>query len=270
MRHLTTALVTGASSGIGAAFARALADRGTDVVVVGRREGALQQLAEELRTRSGIQVHPVVLDLAVPGAGVDLKRRLDAQGLVVDTVINCAGAGVTRPFVESTEAEIAGQVQLNITAVTDISRAFLPDLVAADRGTLVNVGSLTGYMPVPGMAVYAAAKAFVIRFTEAIAHEVRDSAVAVMVVSPGPTRTEFYSRSGTSTAGTRFQTPEDVVTATLAALDRRVPPSHLVSGRMNRLISRLAPLAPRSALLRAVTSEPASDVVEPHTDERRR
>ncbi len=254
----TTALVTGASSGIGAEFARRLAHRGADVVLVGRREDALRKLAADITARTGRLAHPVAFDLGVERGGRLLKQRLDELGIRVDTVVNCAGTGLTKPFADSTEDEVRTQVQLDITAVVETSHAFVPDLVASGRGALLNIGSLTGYMPVPGMAVYCAAKAFVIRFTEALAHELRASGLTVMVASPGSTRTEFYSRSGTSTSGARFQTPEQVVTTVLRALDRRTPPVGVVCGRVNRLVRRITALLPTRTVLRLAESRPAA------------
>lgn len=254
----TTALITGASSGIGAEFARRLARHGADVALVGRREDALQELAAEITAQTGRLAHPVPFDLNAEDSGSLLKQRLDARGIRVDTVVNCAGAGLTKPFADTTQDEVRAQLQLDIVALVETSHAFLPDLVDSGRGALVNVGSLTGYMPVPGMAVYSASKAFVIRFTESIAHELRSTGLTVMVVSPGPTRTEFFARSGTSTSGTRFQTPEQVVTTALRALDRRRPPASVVSGRANRLIRLLVSLLPTGATLRLAESRPAA------------
>lgn len=254
----TTALVTGASSGIGAEFARRLAGRGADVVLVGRREDALRELAAEIAAQTGRTAHPVASDLSVEHAGSSLAQRLDALGVRPDTVINCAGVGLTREFTESAADDIRMQLQVDVVALTEVSHVFLPQLIDSGRGALVNVASLTGYMPVPGMAVYSASKAFVIRFTEAIAHELRSTGLTVMAVSPGPTRTEFYARSSTSTRGTRFQTPDQVVTSTLKALDRRHPPVSIVSGRANRLIRRLVALLPTRTVLRIAESRPAT------------
>ncbi|MCC3278401.1 SDR family oxidoreductase [Arthrobacter sp. zg-Y40] len=254
----TTALITGASSGIGAEFARQLARRGADVVLVGRREDALTAVAAEITADTGRKAHAVPFDLGVDRAGILLKERLDDLGITVDTVVNCAGVGLTKAFAESSEQEIHMQLQVNAEVPLGITRAFLPDLLAAGRGVLVNVGSMTGYMPVPGMGVYAAAKAFLIRFTVALAHEVRGSGVVVMVLSPGPTRSGFYARSGTSTDGARFQTPEQVVRTALKALDRRRPPVSVIAGRSNRVVRRLVDFLPVRTVLRLAESRPAA------------
>lgn len=253
----TTALVTGASSGIGAEFARQLAGRGADVVLVGRRAEALEALAHEVRSRTGRCAHPLVLDLSGAESAAALRREVSALGLHMDTVVNCAGMGLTRDFRDSVVGEVRDQVRVNALTPVEITHAFLPDLLASGRGALVNIGSLTGYMPVPGMAVYSAAKSMLIRFTEALAHEVRDSGLTVLAVSPGPTRSKFFERSGTSAAGTRFQTPQQVVTTTLRALDRQHPPVSIISGPTNRFARRVISLLPTRFALRAMQTRPA-------------
>lgn len=255
MNHTgTVAVVTGASSGIGAEFARHLSQRGADVVLVGRRAGVLGDLGKKITAETGRNALPIALDLARPGAAARLVAEIDAAGWAVDTLVNCAGAGLTKSFSETTAEELDMQIQLDIGAVVEISHAFLPRLVASGRGALVNVGSLTGYAPVPMMAVYAAAKSFVIRFTEALSHELRDSSLRVMVVSPGPTSSEFFARSGTSTTGARFQTPAQVVAEAMSALDRRRVPASIVSGAPNRMMRRLVGLLPTGLQLRLATS----------------
>ena len=253
----TTALVTGASSGIGAEFARALARRGADLVLVARREDVLETVASEIRDVSGRTVHVVPLDLTADGAGRDLARRVASLGLSIDTVVNAAGIGRTEDFTSSGAEAIRQQLALNVHAVVDVSHALLPQVASSGRGALVNVASLTGYMPVPGMAVYAASKAFVIRFTEALAHETRTSGATVLAVSPGPTRTDFYAGSGTATTGVRFQTPAQVVATTLSALERRRPPVSVVSGAGNRLTRRMVGLLPTRLVLPMAESKPA-------------
>lgn len=254
----TTALVTGASSGIGAEFARRLARQGADVVAVARRVDALEALAGEIGSETGRQVHVVPFDLSDHRGGYRLAERLAEAGVRVGTVVNCAGIGVTRAFGDSTEEEIRRQLRVNIDATVEVSHAFLPQLVDSGVGALVNVASLTAYVPVPGMAVYAASKSFVVRFTEALAHEVRSSGLSVMALSPGPTATEFYSTSGTAESGVRFQSPDQVVATAFDALQRRRPPISVISGPRNRWIRRLVTTLPRRTALRLAETRPAS------------
>ena len=246
----TTALITGASSGVGEEFARALASRGADVVLVARRHDVLDRLANDIRTATGRRVHVMATDLSEPGAGTRLATELNELGIRVDTVINNAGVGKTEPFSAASATDIEQQLRLNINAVVDISHALLPGLLDHGRGTLLNVASLTGYAPTPGMAVYAASKAFVLRFTEALAYELRDSSVTVMALAPGPTRTNFYSASGTSEGGVRFQTPAQVVATALTALEQKRPPVSIVSGWRNRWSSRLLTILPRRTVMK--------------------
>jgi short-subunit dehydrogenase len=257
----TTALVTGASSGVGREFARALAARGADLVLVARRLGVLEEMAASLRAETGRTVTTVALDLARPGSGQRLLDELGRRSVRVDTVVNCAGIGRTGDFVGMGEEDIREMLAVDVDAVVDVCRAFLPELVASGRGALVNVASLTAYMPTPGMAVYAAAKAFVLRFTEALAHELRGSGVAVMAFSPGPTRTDFYRASSSSERGVRFQSPEQVVRAALRALDRRRTPVSSVSGWANAWTSRIVTVLPRRMVLRLASSSPAQSAV---------
>jgi short-subunit dehydrogenase len=253
----TTALITGASSGIGREFARALAARGADVVLVARRIDVLDSIAQALASESGRRVETVGLDLAQPGSGRRLHDELTRRGIHVDTVVNCAGIGRTGDFADMAQADVEDQLAVNVAAVVDVCHAFLPGLVRSGRGVLVNVASLTAYMPTPGMAVYAASKAFVLRFTEALAHELRDTGVTAMAFSPGPTTTDFYRSSRSDESGVRFETPQRVVAAALRALDRRRTPVSSVSGRGNTWTSRIVALLPRRTVLRLASSSPA-------------
>jgi short-subunit dehydrogenase len=200
----TIALVTGASSGIGREFSRAFAARGADLVLLARRIEVLDGIAQALRAEFGTEVTTVALDLSQPDSGTRLLNELGRQGVHVDTVVNCAGIGRTGNFIDTAPADIEDQLTVNIDAVVDVCRAFLPGLLSSGKGALVNIASLTAYMPTPGMAVYAASKAFVLRFTEALAYELRGTGVTVMAFSPGPTRTEFYRNSHSNEKGSAF------------------------------------------------------------------
>jgi short-subunit dehydrogenase len=185
-----TALVTGASSGIGEQFARQLSARGHDVVLVARRADRLERLAEELR--GAAQVVPC--DLAT--AAADLKPRVDELGLDVDLLVNNAGFGTYGRFVELDPRREAEEVRLNCEAVVTLTHAFLPPMLERGRGGLINVASSAGMQPLPYEAVYSASKAFALNFTEALWEELRGTPIRVLAVNPGPVPTEWQAVAG--------------------------------------------------------------------------
>ncbi len=245
-----TALITGASAGIGAEFARQLAARGADLVLVARREDKLAELAGHLRAAHHVEVTVVPADLGEPAAGSRLAAELDRRGIVVTTLVNNAGFGTYGPFADEDPDRVAAEIRLNVEAVVTVTRAFLPQLLAAGTGALVNVASTAAYQPVPGMAVYAATKAFVRSFTEALWQETKGSGLRVTTLSPGATETEFFDVVGSRDASVgRFQTPARVVRTALSAVDRTNPPPDVVLGHANRLTAFATRFAPRGALL---------------------
>ncbi|ANP51231.1 short-subunit dehydrogenase [Streptomyces griseochromogenes] len=253
--HGQTTLITGASAGLGAEFARQLAARGSDLVLVARREERLVELAAELRAHHGIQVHVVAMDLAGGNPGQALAARVDLLGLHITSVINNAGFGTFGPFHQADPARLRQEIAVDVTAVADISRAFIERLRTAGRGVLVNVASMAAYQANPRMALYGATKAFVLSLTEALWEESRGTGLRVLALSPGATRTEFFDVVGTTRAagGTRLASPVDVVRTALAALDRRNPPPSVIAGRMNRVMTTLARrLATRRQVIRTV------------------
>jgi short-subunit dehydrogenase len=246
----TTALVTGASAGLGTEFATRFAERGADVVLVARREDRLRALADELQRRHGITATVIGLDLALTDAPARLRRELDDRGIRLQSLVNNAGFGMKGGFAEADAARVAEMVQLNVAALVGISREFLPDMIADGRGVLVNIASTGAYQPCPNMAVYGATKAFVLSFSEALAYEARDSGLGVLALSPGATRTEFFDVVGTPDAAVgRFQTPEQVVALAFRELDRRDAPPSVVSGRINAVTARLVGMMPRRLAL---------------------
>jgi short-subunit dehydrogenase len=241
-----TALVTGASAGIGAEFARRLAGRGAHLVLVARRADRLAALAGSLRSEHGVEVTEIPFDLARPDAGRALHALV---GRPVDIVINNAGFGSYGSFAVEDPARLESMIMVNVAALTDISRAFLPDMIEAGRGALMNIASLAAYSSTPSMPVYGATKAYVLNFTEALAYQVRNTPVRVLAFSPGATETEFFDVVGTRDAGGgRWQTPQQVVSNALRALDSSAPSA--VSGWPNRLVAGLVHLFPRHLLLR--------------------
>lgn len=246
----TVALITGASAGLGAEFARQWAARGADVVLVARRLDRLEELARELEERYGVRAVPVAADLALPGAGAALHAELAARGIRVQTLVNNAGFGSYGPFLEQDPAQVDRMIQLNVTAVAGLTRAFLPDLAADGRGALVTLASTAAYQPTPSMALYGATKAFVLSLTEAIAYETRGSALRVLAVSPGPTGTEFFDVVGSRDAVVgRIATADQVVSAARRALERGTTPPSMVAGLGNRVSALASRLAPRRLAL---------------------
>ncbi|MFI5937999.1 SDR family NAD(P)-dependent oxidoreductase [Actinoplanes sp. NPDC051494] len=238
-----TTLITGASAGIGREFARALAARGSDLVLVARRKDRLEELAAELSVRTTV----IPFDLSEPAAGERLSAEVAARGLSVTSVINNAGFGSHGPFHTLDPRRLRDEVAVNVAAVADISRAFVERLRSAGVGVLVNVGSLGSYQPGPGMAQYAATKAFVLSLTEALWYESRGTGLRVLSLAPGLTRTEFFDVVGTDSMARygRFETPQQVVAYGLKALDRRNPPPSVQSGVTNRVAIRATRLLTR-------------------------
>jgi hypothetical protein len=246
------ALVTGASSGIGQAFARALARRGQTLVLVARRADRLDALAAEL---GGQAVATLPLDLTAPQAGDRLVGELARRGLAVDLLVNSAGLGDTGPFHERPLEASLRMVALNVTAVVELTRRLLPAMIERRRGRVVNVVSTSAFQPVPFLAAYAATKAFVLSFTEALAEELRGTGVEVQALCPGLTATEFQEVAHTDRVAfnrTRAMRPEDVVAASLRGLDRgRL---RVVPGIDNWLVASLQAWLPRS-LVRRIGAE---------------
>ncbi len=246
----TTALITGASSGLGAEFATRLAARGANLVLVARRIDRLEDLAKELRTAHGIAVTTLSKDLIHPGAGAELRDELAGRGISIDTLINNAGFATSGPLVEEDPAVISSEIALNVATLVDITRAFLPEMLASGRGALINVASTAGFQPVPGMAVYGATKAFVLSFTEALAYETKAADLRVLALCPGATRTEFFDVLGNQDAAVgRLQSASAVITTALRALDRRKTPVSVVSGVGNRVLAAAAQRLPRPVSL---------------------
>ena len=231
----TTALITGASGGIGEEFAVQLAARGVNLVLVARRADRLEQLCAALLDRHpGLVIDVIAADLSEPGAAAEIARRVDAAGRRIDVLINNAGAAYRGPFAEEGPEHVAGQIQLNAGSVAGLTARFLPPMLAARHGLVINVASTAAFQPIPTMAVYGATKAFVLSFTEALWQETQGSGVRVLALCPGATDTGFFAAAGQQPFMTRGrQTPQQVVATALAAAGKTSPT--VVSGRRNRL-----------------------------------
>jgi short-subunit dehydrogenase len=247
----STALVTGASSGIGEQFARQLAARGVNLVLVARGEQQLRAVAQGLeKAHPGISVTVMTADLSVAGAADDLAGKLAAAGVVVDLLVNNAGFASHALFAEEDPGRVAQEIQVNCGSVVALTARLLPPMLARRRGGVLNVASTAGFQPVPTMAVYGATKAFVLSFTEALWAETRGSGVRVLALCPGPTQTRFFETAGGGEFLTRGrQTPDRVAAAALRALESGRGPS-VIPGAHNRLLSSGYRFFPRSVMAR--------------------
>jgi short-subunit dehydrogenase len=245
------ALVTGASSGIGAELAREAARHGHDLILSARRLPPMETLAAELRGQ-GATVTVIVADLARPDAAASLVQEIAARGLSVDVLINNAGLGAAGRFDRSDPVRIDEMMQVNIVALTELTRLLLPDMVARRRGKVMLVASTASFLPGPGMAVYFASKAYVRSFGEALAEELRGSGVAVSALCPGATATEFFAVSGADRTpmarNLRRLMPADTV-ARIGwqglARGKRV----VIAGVLNRIYALAARLTPHALTL---------------------
>lgn len=199
----SAALVTGASSGIGAEIARELAKRGHGVILVARRKERLDELAEELRSQHDVRAEPLGCDLANPTSRDRLPGRVQSLGLEVEILVNNAGFATSGPFAESDPERELEQVRVLVEAPVALTSAYLPAMVKRGRGAILNVASTAGMQPLPYSAGYSAAKAYVLTFSEALHHEVRGQGVTVTALAPGPVETEFWDQAGWQVAGGR-------------------------------------------------------------------
>jgi short-subunit dehydrogenase len=192
---MSTVLITGASGGIGYELAKLFARNHHNLVLVARSADKLAQVATELQAH-GITVKTIALDLAAPPAPKFLFDQVQREGVIIDVLINNAGFGIFGEFAQMPEQEILGQIDLNIRALTELTRLFLPAMVKRRSGRIMNVASTAAFQPGPLIAVYYATKAYVLSFSEAIANELRHSGVTVTCFCPGATHTDFARRAG--------------------------------------------------------------------------
>jgi short-subunit dehydrogenase len=243
------ALVTGASAGLGHAFARALTARGYDLVVVARDEVRLRELAEEVAPRAAAEV--LAADLTESAGLAAVEARLRDGDRPVDVLVNNAGFGTSGHFADLPLEVEDRQIRLNVVAVVRLAHAALAGMRARARGGIINVSSLAAYQPVPENAVYGASKAFVQSFSQALHEELRGTGVRVMVVAPGFTRTEFQARSGIDAAQVPaflWQSAEAVVGPALDAFERGR--AVFVPGVHNQVAGALIQVTPDAVLRR--------------------
>ncbi len=245
-----SALITGASAGIGREFARQLAGRADSLVLVARRRERLEKLRDELTQRDpNLNVHVREADFSNERAVVDLCEWLEHEKLAIDLLINNAGLGDMGPFATSDPQRVKEMIGVNIAALTVVTRLLLPGMIGRKRGAILNVSSSASFLPIPGFAVYAASKAYITSFSEAIRAELRGTGVTVTSLCPGPVHTEFFDVADRNPAAQQSAPEfthvpvEEVVSAALDALERGRP--LVIPGfamKFGMLLVRLTPM----------------------------
>jgi uncharacterized protein len=237
------ALITGASAGIGLEFAKRLAERGYDVILSARRRDRLDELAARLRAEhGGIRVEVIVADLQDSDAPAAIVAETARLGIGVDLLVNNAGFGTHGHFETLPPDRERGEIAVNVAALVALTHAFLPAMLERGQGGVINVASTAAFQPVPYMAVYAATKAFVRSFSEALHEEVQARGVRVIALCPGPTATEFFDADVAAPRGP-IRTVRDVVTTGLRAYDAGTPVA--IDGANNKILIGFANLIPR-------------------------
>jgi hypothetical protein len=249
-----TALVTGASAGIGVDIAECFAKDGYDLILTARGEGALREVAARLSANHGVKTAVFAIDLAERGGGIRLSSDIKAAGLTVDVLVNNAGYGQAGAFAGSNLESQVGMVDLNVRALVELTHIYWPAMLAAKRGGILNVASMAAFVPGPLMAVYYASKAFVLSFSEALWEEARDTGVHVSCLCPGATKSKFRERAGTG--ATRFGHTAAVMASMPVAeagyrgfrLNQRV----VITGKGNSRTARMVRFLPRTMVLKMV------------------
>ena len=241
-----TVLITGASSGIGQAFATRFAELGANLILVARRQAVMEQLATQLKQQYAIEVTVLPIDLSKPESSEALYQTVKQRGLSVDTLVNNAGFGVYGALDKTDLQRNQEQICVNILAVSSLTQLFLADMVKNHAGNIINIASIAGFQPVSYMSVYAATKAFVLSFTEALWGEYRQQGIRVLAVCPGPVATEFFQAANMAedVIGGGKETSISVVDKALRALERGKlsvvtgGPKNFILSQLHRLISR--------------------------------
>lgn len=246
---MNTTLITGASSGIGEVFARKLAARGRNVLLVARSEDKLITLCNELGRSNSIRAQYVALDLSRPETAEQLFGETEKRGLTIDLLINNAGFGSMGEFSKLELERELNMIDLNIKSLVELTYKFLAPMRERKQGAIINVASTAAFQAVPFMATYAATKAFVLSFSEALWEENRPFGIKVMALCPGVTETNFFEAArGQKPPARVAQTPEEVVDTALNGLNRGK--SHIISGWTNFFMTQSERLAPRSLVTR--------------------
>jgi hypothetical protein len=241
---MKTTLITGASGGIGEEFARQYAARGANLLLVARSEEKLKALCAELAAKHKVDAQFVALDLSAADAAQRLFDETERRGLQVETLVNNAGFGGLGEFTKQERGRQLNMIDLNVRSLVELTHLYLPAMRGRKSGAVINVASVAGFQGVPFFSVYAATKAFVLSFSEALAEENREQGVKILALCPGATETNFFEAAQAVTPKARLmQTSKEVVDTAFAALESGK--SHTVCGWPNRLLVFAERLAPR-------------------------
>jgi short-subunit dehydrogenase len=245
----TTALITGASTGIGRSLARVFARQGHDLAITARHEEPLQTLKQELTAAFTVNVHTAIADLSAPDGAALLRDDLDRAGVTVDVLVNNAGVGVFGDFPKTDLAEELRLIQLNVSSLVALTKYYLPGMIARRRGRILHVASTAAFLPGPHMSVYYASKAFVLSFSDATADEVRDTGVTISVLCPGPTTSNFQARARMERSRLVQGTMMDADTVAEAGYRGLMRGTRvIIPGLMNRVVPVAVRLLPRGIM----------------------
>lgn len=257
---MKTALITGASSGIGKAFAEELAQRNYNLVIIARSQSALIELKEKLESQHQITVTVIVQDLSLTHGSEAIFNQVKSQNITVDLLINNAGFGDYGRFGDRILQKQLDMIQVNISALVELTHLFLGEMTQRKNGEIINVSSIAGYQPLPYLSVYAATKAFVLSFSEALWAEYREYGIKILALCPGPTKSNFFevaefgNMPGFENSKNTLITAEEVVKNSLSALEKQQP--NIVTGGIgNQIIVNLGRFFPREFLLRSVEKQ---------------
>ena len=247
---MPTALITGASAGLGVEFAKLLAKDGHDLILVARRKDRLEALGAEIERSHGRKTWSIAADLTDPAAPAALVAEVARLGLEVSLLLNNAGFGTVGSFHTLDAAKEAGQIQCNVGALVALTRAFLPGMIGRRQGRVLNIASTAAFQPGPYMATYYATKAFVLSFTEALAFELQGTGVTATASCPGPTATEFFVATGTPNLGlTKAGVMPGHVVAEAAYRAMQAGSPRVIHGVKNWLGALFVGLLPRQILM---------------------
>ncbi|UJF32493.1 SDR family NAD(P)-dependent oxidoreductase [Paenibacillus hexagrammi] len=241
-----TALITGASSGIGEVFAHRLAAQGYRLILAARSQDTLERLARELAGRFAVEVQVITADLSLEHTPSEIFRQVQELGWHVDLLVNNAGFGLSGEFLSHSAEEYRQQIKLNVASLVDMTHLFLPPMLAKGDGAIINLASLLSFFPFPYCSVYSATKTFVLSFSESLWEEYRHQGIKVLALCPGPTDTQFFTKAKEVELD-RKRSPEQVVDTALKALSQNK--SFVIDGKLNVLNALLARLLPRKTMV---------------------